>query len=175
MRNSKLLFVLLIGLVFVVNLFLIGFCFTLAKRSRVALPELRSEIEAQLGIALTNIVDRIILDVGLLQDKTTSKSDSSGNPFDDSKDLFISAEVKTFENSVAWINGVPFYPGDVISPYGALIYIGRDMVVLKHPSGSSYVVARPLPVIEAAPEKAETGGPAGTPPAGPPASAVGAA
>lgn len=169
MRRSKLLLVLLIGLVFVVNLVLMVLCFSFAKRSQVALPELRSQIEQQLGIAITNIVDRIILDVGILKDSPQSLTSEDSKGEKKAQNDFVSADVKTLDGRVAWINGEPFYYGDLISPYGVVVGIGRDMVVLRHPSGASYVLARPLPEkVLPVPKDAREGGSAGTSPAAPP-------
>lgn len=154
MRNSRVFLFLALISVFGVNVLVLFMAFWFARSSRVSRQDLRDEIQGQLGIALTNIVDRIMLDVGI---KGSSPSVSS-SPISKRSIEFVPAEIKTFEE-MAWINGKVFHKGDIISPYGVIMSIGKDCVALALPdSEKSYVIAPPLPVVEVKKEEGGSGG-----------------
>lgn len=130
---------LFIGLLVLVNMVLIIAVFRVASMDRQEL--YRDLIRQDLGSAITNIVDRIIEDVGL---REVSKNEDSGPEKVGSSDRMISADISTMGRSV-WLNGRRFELGSFISPYGVIVEIGNDVAVVVDLDGVRRLIARPLP------------------------------
>lgn len=165
--------VLLVAFLVVVNLVLLFAVFWIASLDRQGM--YREEIRADLGTAITNIVDRIIQDVQLVQPK------SSETPPEDKKseNRFISAEISTVGTSV-WLNGQRFELGSFVAPYGVIAEVGANVAVVVDLDGVSRIIARPVPPLPAvpsgktAPAPKETGVKTATAAAGAPAPVAGA-
>lgn len=54
------------------------------------------------------------------------------------------ASLSTFEDHF-YIDGVPFFKGDVLAPYGVAVYIGRDSVLFQDFNGAFTVLGKELP------------------------------
>lgn len=135
--------VLLVAFLVVVNLVLLFAVFWIASLDRQGM--YRDEIRADLGTAITNIVDRIIQDVQLMQPKAETPPDDkkSGN-------RFISAEISTVGSSV-WLNGQRFELGSFVAPYGVIAEVGANVAVVVDLDGVSRIIARPVPPLPAVP------------------------
>lgn len=140
------------------NALVLLFAFLALRRDRV--PVIRYEVAAQLGPAITNIVDRIILDVGLL-DKDGGKK---GTASEESKPKvppslsLVPADVSGLDVSSGWVNGRRFDVGCVIVPYGAIVAFSGDSVVLRdlNDPAKLTVLASGLPVLPAVGKKEES-------------------
>ena len=114
------------------NALVLLFAFLALRRDRV--PVIRYEVASQLGPAITNIVDRIILDVGLLDKGKVPFENSSAEEKTDKAPpplSLVPAEVSGFDFSSGWVNGRRFDVGCVIVPYGTIVAFSGDSVVLR--------------------------------------------
>lgn len=129
------------------NAVVILFAFLALRRDRV--PVIRYEIASQLGPAITNIVDRIILDVGLLDKEGKMKGqESEEKPKAPPPLSLVPADVSGLDVSSGWVNGRRFDVGCVIVPYGTILAFSGDSVVLRDLNDPSKltVLASGLPV-----------------------------
>ena len=136
--------VLLVAFLVVVNLVLLYAVFWIASLDRQGM--YRDEIRADLGTAITNIVDRIIQDVQLVQ----PKSSETPPEVKKSENRFISAEISTVGSSV-WLNGQRFELGSFVAPYGVIAEVGANVAVVVDLDGVSRIIARPVPPCPAVP------------------------
>lgn len=137
----------LVAFLVIVNLALLFSVFWLASLDRQGI--YRDQIRNDLGIAITNIVDRIIQDVGLMKARYDEASSVSGDD-ESSKSRFIEAEISTMGSSV-WLNGRRFELGSFVSPYGVIAEVGADVAVVVDLDGSRRIIARPVPPLPAVP------------------------
>ena len=138
----------LVAFLVIVNLALLFSVFWLASLDRQGI--YRDQIRNDLGIAITNIVDRIIQDVGLMKARHDEVSSASGDDDESSKSRFIEAEISTMGSSV-WLNGRRFELGSFVSPYGVIAEVGSDVAVVIDLDGSRRIIARPVPPLPAVP------------------------
>lgn len=136
-------------MIIALNALVIVFAFLAIRRDRV--PVIRYEIASQLGPAITNIVDRIILDVGLLEaNKEAKESDKKQSVRADSPlpVMLVPADVSGLDSSSGWVNGRRFEVGQVIVPFGVILSFSSDAVVLQDLNDVSKltVLASGLPV-----------------------------
>lgn len=54
------------------------------------------------------------------------------------------ASLSTFEDHF-YIDGVPFFKGDILAPYGVAIFIGKDSVLFQDFNGAFTVLGKELP------------------------------
>lgn len=114
------------------NALVIVFAFLALRRDRV--PVIRYEIASQLGPAITNIVDRIILDVGLLEAKKEAKEadkKQSGQADSPPPITLVPADVSGLDFSSGWVNGRRFEVGQVIVPFGMVLVFKSDSAILQ--------------------------------------------
>lgn len=136
----------LVAFLVIVNLALLFSVFWLASLDRQGI--YRDQIRSDLGIAITNIVDRIIQDVGLMEAQRNDSSSASDDKSSDSR--FIEAEISTMGSSV-WLNGRRFELGSFVSPYGVIAEVGADVAVVIDLDGSRRIIARPVPPLPTVP------------------------
>lgn len=131
------------------NALVIVFAFLALRRDRV--PVIRYEIASQLGPAITNIVDRIILDVGLLDAKKEAKESDkkqSGQADSPPPITLVPADVSGLDFTFGWVNGRRFEVGQMIVPFGVVLAFSSDAVVLRdlNDPNKLTVLASGLPV-----------------------------
>ena len=129
---------ILLGLILIVNVILIVAVFWVAGLDRQGL--YRDQIRQDLGLAITNVVDRILTDV---QFPTQSKS-SADAVKESPKDRMIEAQISTMGADV-WLNGQRFSIGSFVAPYGLIVEAGNDVAVVVDLDGVRRIIARPVP------------------------------
>ena len=76
---------------------------------------------------------------------SSSPPASSGGATSEDKEIKLEgASLSTFEDHF-YINGTPFFKGDVIAPYGIAIFIGHDSVLFRDFNGNLTVLGKELP------------------------------
>lgn len=146
--------VVLLGFLIAVNLVLVVAVFWVAGLDRREM--YRDEIRKDLGTAITNVVDRIIEDVGLRQISAAQSADDAGKSDKDDEGRIISADVATVNRAV-WLNGQRFELGDIIAPYGVITEVGHNVVVVVDLDGVRRLIARPVPPLPVASADASGG------------------
>lgn len=86
--------------------------------------------------------------------KTSDKLSDSNQKVEKRSIKIDGARLSTYKNHF-FIDNVPFYLGDVISPYGIAVEIGRDVVIFDDFNGGLVVLGKKLPQSEEKEEKEE--------------------
>ena len=128
----------LLGLILIVNVILIVAVFWVAGLDRRGL--YRDQIRQDLGLAITNVVDRILSDVQFPSAQPEPPEAAKESP----KDRMIEAQISTMGADV-WLNGQRFSVGSFVAPYGLIVEAGNDVAVVVDLDGVRRLIARPVP------------------------------
>lgn len=75
---------------------------------------------------------------------SSSPTPNNANNQDKKEIKLEGASLSTFEDHF-YIDGVPFFKGDILAPYGVAIHIGRDSVLFQNFNGEFTVLGKELP------------------------------
>lgn len=141
MRFRDFLYFSCVNFVFLA-IFGVIFWFSLVDR-RKNQAAFNEEVEKRISSIVISTLYKVREDLGVIS-PVAGGSDNAGK--DEKKVINIEgARLSTFEHHF-YIDGTPFFIGDVVAPYGMAVSVGRDMVIFDDFNGGTTVLGKSLPV-----------------------------
>lgn len=143
MRFRDFFYFSCVNFVFLV-IFGVIFWFALRERKK-SQAEFSEEVEKRISSIVLSTLYKVREDIGIITPESSSGSGQSSDEQEKREIKIEGARLSTFEHHF-YIDNTPFFIGDVVSPYGMAVSIGRDMVIFDDLNGGMTVLGKDMPV-----------------------------